>query len=169
MNRTQTHWEEPVDLNTRLAEIREMQGKEPLSNPGVIQGFQQGSPPPPDWLDPEDEAEDEHEGPPSPMVPRDVAVRKAPQGPQVAPGGTFAPIPGLDLIVVENEAAYKGHAVTLNQQERSSIARVILGASQRILNERLAEVEAPPRVVLRTAREELAAAAPKKRGRPKKS
>lgn len=169
-----------ADLLQRLAEIREAQGKDPMPDPTVIHGFEPGSTPPPEWKPPTtteqleysgdwaDEPEDEPEAPPSPLVPR--------KAPEPAPMSMPQNITGIDLLVVENEASYKGHTVTLDWGEKAEIARIILSAARRVLDEHLSEVEKPKNIL--TVQEMVAQAAAlrtpgvvvkRKRGRPRKN
>lgn len=125
-------------LLEQLAIIRERAGREPLPDPTQIQGPPLPIEPTegPTWEDEEDEI---HPSPPpgrelSPLVPstaeRPTAPR--PEGPALDPK--------LELLVMNGEAAYRGRAVVLNQEERAEIVKAVLGAIRREVDAQYLEV-----------------------------
>ena len=138
-----------------LAKVREMQGKEPLPDPGVIQGFGPGNPPspdapylppahdpdtPPDWLDPELDAPPVSEVvPPSPLIPRQSPAPRNRPNPQPAP-----PLPMPDLVVLDRVASFKGRDVALSEEDEREVRGVVLRALRREVDAALRAVE-PPR------------------------
>lgn len=173
-----------------LAEIREMQGREPLPDPTRIQGFEAGSAPVPESrpvysapLNPplppgvEDEFLDggppaeEAQVPASPLIPR----RRSEQHRLVQPPGmdeqalssALAGMPVPLLAVLDREATWKGRAVALSESDERAIRAVVLKAIQREVQ---ADLQAAgvrrvrrPKAVL-----DAATAQPAKRGRPRK-
>lgn len=157
------------DLNARLNEIREQAGYEPLPDPGKIQGFGEGAPPPPPFTvrepvdlsqvpEPDyDDEEDVYEPvPPSPLIP---------QGAQFAPAPPSLSKP--DFAVVGNDSStyiadYLGRQVELTEQERAKVKRVVLGAIVRVARMQMAEVEAllPKRTRRRRKKVEEGAGSP---------
>jgi hypothetical protein len=118
------------DLLTQLAAIRERQGKEPLPNPGFIQGFGPGSPaPPPPIIVPSDIEDPDEE--PSPLIPPQQFYVKKASGPPVS---IDPQIPNFKLIVMDNAAQYAGHGVVLQDAERDRIAEIIVKAVKRELD-----------------------------------
>ncbi|HLE04630.1 MAG TPA: hypothetical protein VI729_08495 [Anaerolineales bacterium] len=160
-----------MDLIQRLAEIRELQGKEPLPDPTVIEGFPVG-PFPPEIVQTE-EPEDFYE--PSPLVPR-----PAPDARADAQAQPERPAPNISfrLLIADREAAYEGHAVTLSVAEYASIVETVINAVKRVLQERLVEVQSKRWEEMRAAgdpdtgqsRQAPTVIAPpkRKRGRPRK-
>ena len=158
-----------MDLIQRLAEIRELQGKDPLPDPTVIEGFALGPPPPEETEDPEDFYE------PSPLVPR-----PAPDARADAQAQPERPAPNISfrLLIADREAAYEGHAVTLLVAEYASIVETVINAVKRVLQERLVEVQSKRWEEMRAAgdpdtgqsRQAPTVIAPpkRKRGRPRK-
>lgn len=123
------------DLNQRLSEIRELQGKPAMPDPTKIAGFGPGDAPPPPidysrikdddpedvppgWLDPEEEQRSE--APESPLVPR-----RAPLGEEAS------------LIVIDEKAQYRGRPVVLSEKERATIVRTVLNAVKRDAEDQL--------------------------------
>lgn len=82
---------------------------------------------------------------------------------------------GSELAVLDSEASYgfgAGHKVVLSDSERQAVARIVLGALQRVVREQLASLPTPEpkrRRRSRTEPQESIPAAPKKRGRPRKN
>lgn len=148
-----------MELNKRLEEIREMQGRSPLPSPHQIQGFggpgDKPSPPPPanipdEWLNPEDD--DEPELPPSPLIPR------RPVAPVVAKTPPQADMEFSDL----------------TEEDLRQITEIMLKAKLRKLQAALASVAAPrkapkrPQSLSAPNTPESVSVEPRKRGRPKK-
>lgn len=88
--------------------------------------------------------------PPSPLV-AVARPQTRPQAPQILP---------LTLQVSDHQASFRGHSVTLDDEEHAVIAAVVLSAVQKRLNAQLGEIKAqfepPPEPPKR------------KRGRPRK-
>lgn len=172
-----------TDLHARLAEIRELQGLDPMPDPGKIQGLGEGAPPPPPFPErppvdlsqvPEEPAEyiDDEEPEYSPLIPQPTAP---------APEPRFT---RPDLAVASNDAgasiaSYLGREVLLTEKEATAVRTVVLRALERQFLAQAAEVRAlrPQRKrrsrVAKDKREnsEVAppsAAPPKRRGRPRK-
>jgi len=137
------------NLLSRLEEIREAAGHEPMPDPTRISGFGPGTEPEPPL--PEDPFEDDDDegftelppaasgGPewreppasrPSPLIP-------APQTPRAAPAPELAEI---DLLVANDQAAYKGRKVSLKPREQADLIKIILKAIRRSLDEQYQEV-----------------------------
>jgi hypothetical protein len=137
-----------TDLRTRLDEISEMQGRAPLPDPGIIQGFGPNDPPPPPLPDfpirppvdlsavpeaPEEFFDDEDD---SPLIPR---------APEVEARTETVRVPDLAVLGNDNAgtiATYLGRQVELTSQESASVRRVVLKALARRVKSELAEVEA---------------------------
>lgn len=160
------------DLLTQLAEIRARQGLEPIPDPRIIQGFGDGSDPPPPFPtfsqpthtnppDPYDDPEDE------PATFRSPLVEAARPAPAVFAQSQEVVLPKFELIVCDTAAGYRGHQVELSQQERGEVIGVVLKALQRHIEEQLAEVRAMGTRV-KTAAPGPIATPPRKRGRPRK-
>jgi hypothetical protein len=83
-------------------------------------------------------------------------------------------LPKFELVVLDQQGAYRGHAVELNQQERSEVVGVVLKALQRHIQEQMDEVRAlqptvgglPKDLVL--GRVTMDSSVPRRRGRPRK-
>ena len=161
-----------TDLLTQLAAIRERQGKEPLPNPGYIQGFGENdppSPPPPPLYSPPG-AEDED---PSPLIPpQQYYVKK--KEPEVPALSEEMIIPQFKLTVMDSLAQYSGHAVVLEDGERDQVATIVITAIKRELDQLGSNLQKPGKAL--TYGERLQAAAvhateqiKRKRGRPRKN
>lgn len=156
-----------------------------MPDPTVIQGFESNQPPPPpldmsrieedpdgDWawpgegysIEPGDAASP---SPASPLIPKPpVAVsRPSTQPQQINPASL-----GLELVVIDHMAYFKGHEVSLTQDEKAQVARVVLAALRRDLDDHAAQL-APQAVFSDKEMAEINSKvfAPKKRGRPKKN
>jgi hypothetical protein len=161
-----------VDLNQRLAEIRQLQGKEPLPNPHRISGFgEPGDLPSPSGPVtrfipplPESRLEDDFglemdaeepappSLPPSPLIPRKSPLTPSPK------------VPGLDFDLTE-----------LEESDLRAITEIVLKAKLRRIQGALAAVAAPRRLKKpgkaseSTGTQEAVSVEPRKRGRPRKS
>ncbi|MGH2361006.1 MAG: hypothetical protein ACRDGM_10780 [bacterium] len=158
-----------MDLNTRLAEIRELQGREPLPDPGVIQGFESGSPPPPPMEDPDLPDYEDDDYPPeveSPLIPHKNPIRRNDTGEEFVARRETALVPGAGLMVVDGKASFRGFTVDLLDDERSAISAVVVLALKRVLEGHMEELRGAISVGITP--EEKRAFAPKKRGRPRK-
>lgn len=139
-----------TNLLDDLAQVREMQGKPPLPNPHMIQGFEPGSPPVPplgphEVDSPSGLVEDEFleggppaepERPASPLIPavHRQTARKFVTGMQ-APAPVFPPPPpAFALTVLDEVAGWKGREVRLSDDEQKQIRLVVLRALQRELD-----------------------------------
>ena len=143
-----------TDLLSRLAEIRELQGREPIPDPTRIEGFGRGAPSPPPLpaglergpvdLSQVPENPDDFENeviPPSPLIPTTATLDDFSQRVQ----STLLPKPDLAVVGIDAKhtiAQYLGREVTLNDRESASVKAVILRALQRVVKEQLAEVRA---------------------------
>ena len=160
-----------MSLVQDLARLRELSGKEPLPDPGVIQGFPHPGVPqyaqsptdmPTDWLDPEIDGMPDEDPPPfipSPLVPdRNFAQRAKP----VAPVGVLeAPkLPACNLIVVDQIGAWKGREVSLSAEDEASIRAVVLNAIRREVENDLSAVQKPRRRRRRMTRLDTPVTAP---------
>src|SRR5580765_4548320 len=135
-----------MTLMDRLAEIRAMQGKDPLPDPTKTPdapGVSPLGPPldlprqpmdpdiPTDWIDPEidlghEPAYMKNPAPASPLIPRAV--------PQT-------PIPSVpNLMVADRSAAWKGRIVNLSEADEARIREVVLVAIRRELDADLSAV-----------------------------
>lgn len=179
-----------MGLVERLAQIREMQGKEPLSDPTKIYGPPAG---PEAFSDVPEEGEP-NDGdfyvkkvePPSPLVPRATAqtARDLYEKPGQTTDSSYLPkpafigAPAFQLIVCDKEAAYQGYAVTLSQSEYASMVEIVINATKRVLQDRLAEVQTKRWEEMRasqagpetatTGDPDAGQSVPRKRGRPRK-
>jgi hypothetical protein len=158
------------DLNQRLEQIREMQGKPPMPNPMFIQGFEPGSTPPPPLhpleIPPDDPMADEFlDGDPPAPVPASPLVPRRPAPP--APAAPPIPPIAFQLVVADGVAAWKGRDVILTVEESNAIKAVVLGALQRELRADLATV-GRKRIRKAKAAPEAASSQPRKPGRPRK-
>lgn len=124
-----------TDLLTQLAQIRERQGKEPLPNPGFIQGFGENDPPSP---------------PPPVMVPGGLEDTDVPEPTgathfisKVTPGrptgvGPISEdemiVPQFKLVVMDAAAQYLGHATMLSEEDQNLIRQVIVKSVKRDLD-----------------------------------
>jgi len=174
-----------MTIMDRLAEIRQMQGKDPLPDPTktpTAPGINPLGPPlgearqpidkdvPTDWIDPEIDLGQE----PAYMQ----QVSKAPASPLIPRNQTPAPIPSVpNLLVSDRTAAWKGRIVNLSEVDEASIRQVVLVAIRREVDADLASV-APkrtrrprkPSVGLPAAPgPDAAVVAPRRRGRPRGS
>jgi len=169
----------------RLAEIRQMQGKDPLPDPTktpASPGMNPLGPPldaprqqvdpdlPKDWLDPEIDLGQE------PAYMNQVA--KAPSSPLIPRAQTPAPIPSVpNLLVSDRTAAWKGRIVNLSEADEASIRQVVLVAIRREVDADLASVAPKRSRRPRLSSTGLPAApgpdaapvAPRRRGRPRGS
>ena len=159
-----------MSLVDDLARIRDIQGKEPLPNPHVIQGFEQGSPVVPPYYpqermpDPNEPLEDEYldagpppEPAPSPLIPRRPA-------PAVAP----PLLPQPKMVVVDRVAAWKGRDVALSETDEKAIRTVVLRAIAREVMADLAASGARRPRKPKARPEAILPDPPKRRGRPRK-
>jgi hypothetical protein len=170
----------------RLAEIRDAQGREPMPDPSKIEGFGPGHPPVPMDLPPIPDVEDPEDGDPWDLPEgrthsiADVAVRKvsspmipvAVQRPSVAiPPPTPPPsLPAIDfstleLVVIEQEAYFRGHSVRLTLEEKALVANLVLAALSRELDDYRAQIKG----VTEEVTPGLPVAVKRKRGRPRKN
>lgn len=166
-----------MSLINDLAEIRALQGKEPLPSPHIIAGFEPGAPAVPDFVafgevdSPGGQVADEFGlddippapapvAPASPLIPRRAPVPVAP-----APAVTHSLGSLFALAVGDRLASWKGRDVMLSESEEKAIRAIVLKAIQR---EILADLALAG--VKRTRRPKVTqeAEAPKKRGRPRK-
>lgn len=183
-----------MSLLNDLARIREMQGKEPLPDPGVIQGFGPNDPAVPPYTPrtvapsyEQEPVEDEFleggppaEEPQSPLIPRKHRLVAPPGQPdagdpldaivaQVAErllGGMAAASPAL--AVLDRVARWKGREVALSESDEKAVRAVVLKAIQRELAADLAAAGVR-RVRKGGAAPEAASAVPvRRRGRPRK-
>ena len=159
-----------TDLIAQLAAIRELQGKEPLPNPGFIEGFGPGrppAPPPPEAFPDVEDPDDE----PSPLIPpTQYYVKKKELGPALnnPTAIDMAASVNFKLIVMDNAAQYAGHAVMLKDAERDTIAEIVVRAVKRELD---GEVD---KLGLREAQAQglvpsVSGTGKRKRGRPRKN
>jgi len=153
-----------TDLLTQLAAIRERQGKEPLPNPGYIQGFGENdppSPPPPPLYAPPAPDDDD----PSPLIPPQqyYVKKKEPEAPALS---EEVVIPQFKLLVMDSAAQYAGHAVVLEDWERDEIAKLVVQAVKRELDAQASQLQ-----VKGTAFTGAETVSPekRKRGRPRKN
>jgi hypothetical protein len=136
----------------QLAAIRERQGRDPLPDPRRIQGFEDGTPPVPDlvaerlaeatprpaWEDFEsDTPEPETHTPPptfsrpmpaSPLIPEPVQVPRS--------------LDEVELMLVNNNATYRGRACVMTEREKAAVVTVVLQAIKRSIRDQLREVQA---------------------------
>lgn len=163
-----------TDLITQLAQIRERQGKEPMPNPGVIQGFGEGTPPP-HPLDYQERQNDEFgldDDNESPLVPpQEYYVKKiapAKESDMPIPAG---PMPNFKLLVMDSAAQYAGHSVVLTQQEQDSISALVIKALRRELDEHLNALPKGQAVIIGYASAiiDSVPSEKRKRGRPRKN
>ena len=162
-----------MDLNTRLAQIRELQGKDPLPNPGIIQGFESGSPSSPSFPADQDvpfEDDDDHlEVPESPLIPRrapEYVVKQSAAPASLEPADGLVVIPGGGLVVIDGKASFRGFSVDLLDDERSAVSAVVVLALQRVLEGHMVELRVG--LAVGVTPEEKQALTPKRRGRPRK-
>jgi len=172
-----------MTIMDRLAEIRQMQGKDPLPDPTKTPsapGYDPLGPPldtprqqvdpdlPKDWLDPEIDLGQE----PAYMKP------PAPASPLIPRAQTPAPIPSVpNLLVSDRTAAWKGRIVNLSEVDEARIREVVLVAIRREVDADLESVtqkrtrrEMKPAVGLPAAPgPEASPVAPRRRGRPRGS
>jgi hypothetical protein len=174
-----------MSLIQDLDKIRELQGREPLPDPSVIQGFDQNSPPPPaydpdvpaEWLDPDlDQHDPRTQLPPSPLIPQSAPV----PAPVAMPSPSVAAEPARSaifaLVVADRLASWKSREVLLTEEEEKRVRAIVLGAIQREL---VADLEAvttkrrrrKPVAAVVTNAGVLATEKPEKRkpGRPRKN
>ena len=168
----------------RLAEIRQMQGKDPLPDPTktpVAPGVSPLGPPlgearqpvdkdlPADWLDPEIDLGQE---------PAYMQQAKAPSSPLIPRATAPPPIPSVpNLLVSDRTAAWKGRIVNLSEADEASIRQVVLVAIRREVDADLASVAPKRSRRPRLSSTGLPAApgpdaapvAPRRRGRPRGS
>lgn len=173
-----------------LDKIREMQGRDPLPDPTVIQGFERGSAPAPafpaydpdvpaEWLDPELDQHDPRVNlPPSPLIPQSAPAPApvAMPSPSVVAEPARSANPVFALVVADRMASWKGRDVLLTEEEEKRVRAIVLGAIQREL---VADLEAvttkrrrrKPVTAIVTNAGVLAAEKPEKRkpGRPRKN
>jgi hypothetical protein len=178
------HVEEFMTLMDRLAEIRQMQGKDPLPDPTktpVAPGVSPLGPPlgearqpvdkdlPADWLDPEIDLGQE---------PAYMQQAKAPSSPLIPRATAPPPIPSVpNLLVSDRTAAWKGRIVNLSEADEASIRQVVLVAIRREVDADLASVAPKRSRRPRLSSTGLPAApgpdaapvAPRRRGRPRGS
>jgi hypothetical protein len=129
-----------ANLNQRLSEIRELQGKSPLPNPNQIMGFgahDPPAPPPPEDLDPSDE----EDLPPGWLDPDDEPpAQKMIPSPLVPVVKHRVMEPEADLLVMDGRATFKGRPVRLTEKEQASVIRIVLRSIQRDAAEQLASL-----------------------------
>ena len=152
-----------TDLITQLAQIRERQGKEPLPNPGFIQGFGENdppSPPPPIFVPGttaiEEGNEDLREDLPTwnPKTPTGAThyVAKTVDGHGMVPDRLSEEmvIPQFKLVVMDAAAQYLGHATVLSEEDQNLIRQIVVKSVKRELDAAVAPEasgrasEAPP-------------------------
>ena len=158
-----------TDLITQLAQIRERQGKEPLPNPGFIQGFGENdppSPPPPIFVPGATaiEEEEEFENPlatkPSVSGATHYVRKELPPG-RLEPLSEEMVIPQFKLVVMDAAAQYLGHATVLSEEDQNLIRQIVVKSVKRELD---AAVAPDP-----SGRASEAQPSPKRgRGRPRK-
>ena len=169
-----------MSLIDNLAAIRELQGKEPLPNPHMIQGFEPTDPtvPPYNPYDaagirdplPEDFGQSADpfgldDTPPavpaSPLIPRKAPVR-TPAG-DALPAPITGPV--FSLMVADHIGSWKGREVQLSEKEEKAVRAVVLKAIQRELQADLSEAGVRR---ARKPKDAILADPPKRRGRPRK-
>lgn len=106
--------------------------------------------------------------PPSPLIELGKRAMAPPPAPAVIADemGTQIPVSPEILVVVGRQAAFRGQAVELTEQDEAAIARIVLEAAQRRLRAQLdaVKIQAP-----RRRKKEVQVEAPKRRrGRPPK-
>lgn len=139
-----------TDLLTQLAQIRERQGKEPLPNPGFIQGFGENDPPspPPPVMVPGAIGDDEEpwvEAPKDGPTGATHYVAKTPDFKRQTASQARAEmglseemvIPQFKLVVMDGAATYAGHACILDQADQDRIAEIVVKAVKRDLDAQL--------------------------------
>jgi len=173
-----------MTIMDRLAEIRQMQGKDPLPDPTktpASPGMDPLGPPldtprqpvdkdlPADWLDPEIDLGQE---------PAYMQQAKAPSSPLIPRAQAPAPIPSVpNLLVSDRAAAWKGRIVNLSEVDEARIREVVLVAIRREVDADLESVTQKrtrrprkPAVGLPAAPgPETAVQPPRRRGRPRGS
>lgn len=168
-----------TDLIQRLAEIREMQGKEPLPDPTVIEGGPLPPRPPRDE-DPDFEPnfpDEEVREPMPPPSPLHQLGRVPPPSPAPSPPQGF-PVPDLAVAAFDSGAriaSYKGQEVELTEKEAVAVRTVVVRALQRYYRAKATELDGA-RTRRKRRKAEVAsgaeggdrAAPPKRRGRPRK-
>jgi hypothetical protein len=153
-----------TDLISRLQEIREQQGREPLPDPGVIQGFGEDAPPPPEF-----------------RVRPDVDLSQVPEAPaeyidedpfeEVKPvpeAKAFMSKPDLTVLGMDDGGYIASHLdrqVELTATEGAIVKTVVLRAIQRVVRAQLDELSA---LLPKRKRRKPEAAEKPKRGRPRK-
>jgi len=173
-----------MTIMDRLAEIRQMQGKDPLPDPTktpTAPGFDPLGPPldtprqqmdpdlPREWIDPElDEVKE----------PAYMQQPKAPSSPLIPRAQTPAPIPSVpNLLVSDRTAAWKGRIVNLSEVDEARIREVVLVAIRREVD---ADLESVTQKRIRRPRKpatglpaapgpDATQGAPRRRGRPRGS
>ncbi len=185
----------PLDV---MNQVRQRQGREPI-NPFTIDGFGEGTEPAPrteaeiiadvrqeakqgPMYEPDEERLGDTAVPASPLIP--VTLKVTPQAPpQIVPTLPQGAEALLELMVVGEEAVYRGNPVKLDVQDQNAIATIILRAAQRRVNEQLAQVAGGSAKTGRRRERvmgvspgkgtvpatDAAPSAPKRRGRPKGS
>lgn len=155
-----------MDLHQRLAEIRDLQGKDPMPDPTKIQGFGPEAPPPPtshpvqqEWPGDTQEPEDFSEEP-SPLIPVVRKVLNPPLNEGRQNAREFLPAPDAGVFVMDGHASFKGFTVDLNQAEQDEVSGVIVRAVRRRLDELSKATINPVQVFTPPIH--------KKRGRPRK-
>jgi hypothetical protein len=172
-----------MTIMDRLAEIRQMQGKDPLPDPTkipVAPGVSPLGPPldtprnvdpdlPREWIDPElDEGKE----------PAYMQQPKAPSSPLIPRAQTPASIPSVpNLLVSDRTAAWKGRIVNLSEVDEARIREVVLVAIRREVDADLSAVtqkrsrrpRLPSTGLPAAPGPDAAPVAPRRRGRPRGS
>jgi len=173
-----------MTLMDRLAEIRQMSGKDPLPDPTKTPdapGVSPLGPPldlprqpvdpdiPTDWLDPDIDLGQEppYMQVPSPLIPK----------PQLPTTGSNLPATIPNLMVADRQAAWKGRIVNLSEADEARIREVVLVAIRRELDADLSAVSQkrtrrprkPATGLPAAPGPETAVHPPRRRGRPRGS
>jgi hypothetical protein len=136
-------WMPEPNFIDQLAEVSRRQGK-PFIDPRRIEGFGEGSPPPPPLEDVKIPTAAEMFG----GEPVDLPAETPAQSPLIAAAGGFKLVPEAiqqparpDLLVMGNQAAYRDRGVELTEREQAVVASVVLKAIKRSLSEQFAALE----------------------------
>lgn len=132
-----------TDLIARLAEIRQMQGRDPLPDPTRIQGYAEPPTDPPPFevneepWPPLEEPEDQ------PGPPIGTGPEPEPSEPPLSQDAAMDLAELLtkkELVVMDRSAMFRQRSVQLSETEWSAVVQVVLKSIRRSLDEQYAEV-----------------------------
>jgi len=135
-----------VSIIEQLEAIRKRQGRDPMPDPRVIQGFGPGDAPPPSIIEqrlaeatPRESFEDDE---PEPVSQTPVPTFSRPQVASPLIPTVPQTLDQVELMVVNEHATFRGRTCVMSERERAKIVAVVLQAISRSVREQLRELKA---------------------------